>query len=38
MARAPDKKYNKAYELYKSGMKLVEIAKNMVLSYRQFNL
>ncbi len=31
MARAPDERYNQAYELYKSGMKLVEIASQLNL-------
>lgn len=31
MARAPDKRYSKAYELYKKGMKLVEIANQLNL-------
>jgi uncharacterized protein YjcR len=31
MARAPDERYSKAYELYKSGMKLVEIANQLNL-------
>ncbi|QHQ61380.1 hypothetical protein Ana3638_11850 [Anaerocolumna sedimenticola] len=31
MARAPDERYNQAYELFKSGMKLVEIASQLNL-------
>lgn len=31
MARAPDERYNKAYELFKKGMKLVEIANQLKL-------
>lgn len=31
MARGPDKKYDKAYQLYKTGMKLVEIASQLNL-------
>lgn len=31
MARAPDERYDKAYELYKQGMKLVEIANQLNL-------
>lgn len=31
MARAPDERYSKAYELYKSGMKLIEISNQLNL-------